>query len=96
MLLRIYYEIGHFEDALSLSKTAKGYLKKEIALGVMQNALKDFFNLTAEMVNLRLSVENKKDKSYKLDVIKKKTKELKYNYFGIKNWLIDQQTKIKV
>ena len=96
MLLRIYYEIGHFEDAINLSKTAKGYLKKEIALGAMQNALKDFFNLTVEMVNLRLSVENKKDKSYKLDSIKKKTNDLKYNYFGIKNWLIDQQSKIKI
>ena len=46
LLGRIYYEIGHYEDALNLYKSAKEYLNKEIALGDMKTNLKNFFNYT--------------------------------------------------
>lgn len=90
ILMRIYYEIGYYEDALNLAKTANGYLKKEIALDQMKNELKRFFDYTSEMAKLKTSVLDKDDIQFKQQQLSAKIEKMKLNYFGIINWLKEQ------
>lgn len=90
ILMRIYYEIGYYEDALNLAKTANGYLKKEIALDQMKNELKRFFDYTSEMAKLKTSVLGKDDIQFKQQQLSAKIEKMKLNYFGIINWLKEQ------
>lgn len=95
LLERVYYEIGHFEDALNLAKSAKGYLNKEIALGEMKTNLKNFFNYTSRMIKLKLSVEVKEDFNFKKDKLQSDIENMKFNYFGGKAWLLEQVKLLK-
>lgn len=96
MLLRIYYEIGYYEDGLNLIKTAKEYLKKEIAIGEMQKGIKNFLDSTSALIKLRLSVKQKTEINYEKEKLRTNTEKMKNNYFGVKSWLLKQIKSLKV
>jgi hypothetical protein len=95
-LQRVYYEIGHYEDALNLAKTAKEYLNKEIATGEMKSNLTNFFNNSVKLIRLKFSVENKEERKFKFDKLLKNIENMKYNYFGVRSWLMKQTKALKI
>ena len=87
LMVKLYYEMALYEQALSSIDSFKHYLQREKSItDEYRFAHSDFLKLTHELIKIKTSID-KKDLDYKLSILKESIFNIKSNTFGIKGWL---------
>ncbi len=87
LLLMITYELGYYEQAVSLIDTFRHYLMREKnLLPDYRESFTDYLRITGDMIKLNSDI-NKSEYDYFKKKIINDTEKIRYNQFGIKLWL---------
>ncbi|MEO8209578.1 MAG: hypothetical protein ABI840_03370 [bacterium] len=95
LLLQIYYEKDFYDQALTMMDTFKHYLTREKSIPEdFKESHFDFIRITNELVKLKTHISlNQRD--YNIKKIKDDIQKMKFNQFGIKNWLKEKIEDLK-
>jgi hypothetical protein len=90
LLLRISYEKGLFDQGFAMIDAFRHYLQREKSfLENSKKAYYEFLSLTNMLMKIKTEPKSKSNKT-NLKMIRDKIDKLKFNQFGIKNWLNDK------
>lgn len=90
LLLKIYFKLGMYEQALAMIDTFKHFVaREENLLPEHRISYDSFLNLMLELVRT-MEEHNPKEKEFKLQKIAKDAEKIPANPFRIKRWLIDE------
>lgn len=93
LLLKIYYKLDMYEEALSLIDTFRHFVARE------ENLLKEhresysiFLNLMNELIKTK-SIADKKEKEFRLHKIRSDAEKMPANPFRVRVWLLEELEK---
>lgn len=90
--LRIYYEVGMFEEAISFIDSYRHYLHNDDKILDDNKAIHNrFLKFTTALIKIRMN-DRHTDNSFEIAKLKKQIEAMENNFFGVKKWL---QKKIK-
>ncbi len=96
LMVKLYYEMALYEQALSSIDSFKHYLHREKSItDEYKLAHSDFLKLTNELIKIKTSLD-KKDLDYKLVILKESIFSIKSNTFGIKGWLKEKVSEMLI
>jgi hypothetical protein len=93
--VRIYYEQGHIEQALSAVDSFRHYLRSEKLMAEDQKAAQyEFLKYLSELAKFRIEGVNKNNDP-DFGLLKKNISMMSSNPLGAKNWLIEKAGEFK-
>jgi hypothetical protein len=95
LLLKIYYRLGMFEDALRIIDTFRHFVSREEGLlAEHKNSYMLFLKLMTELIRLR-GIYGKSEYEFSLQKLRKDCEQIPANPFRIKIWLLEEIDKLQ-
>ncbi|MBK8550214.1 MAG: hypothetical protein IPL53_03815 [Ignavibacteria bacterium] len=96
LLLRIFYEKEFYDQAYAMVDSFRHFLLREKSfIENSKESFYEFLKLTNDLIKLKTGPD-KKEKNYEVKRIKDEIEKMKFNQFGIKNWLEEKVNELKV
>jgi hypothetical protein len=87
LLLRIYYEMELYDQAFAMIDSFRHYLLREKSfIEDSKDSYYEFLKITNDLLKTKTNL-NQKEKNFNVKKIKGEIEKIKFNQFGIKNWL---------